>query len=66
MPLHPDASRLLKCYLDSVRCPLGLPSIGSEEECERLLVGIVENRSSQAGIELLIARDIRHTAIRDL
>jgi integrase/recombinase XerC len=40
VPLHPDAQRLLRRYLDAVRCPTGLPSIGSEQEHERLLVGI--------------------------
>lgn len=40
VPLHPDAERLLRRYLDLVRCPKGLPAIGSEQERELLLVGI--------------------------
>lgn len=40
VPLHPDAQRRLCRYLDAVRCPTGLPSIGSKQERERLLVGI--------------------------
>jgi site-specific recombinase XerD len=40
VPLHPDARRLLRRYLDSVRCQAGVPSIGTEQEREFLLVGI--------------------------
>jgi site-specific recombinase XerD len=40
VPLHPDAQRLLRRYLDVVRCPAGLPSISSEQEREKLLVRI--------------------------
>jgi site-specific recombinase XerD len=47
VPLHPDAQRLLRRYLDAVRCPTGLPSIGSEQERERLLVGIDVTRKGQ-------------------
>ena len=43
VPLHPDAGRLLRRYLDSVRCPRGMPAVGSQEERERLLVGIAAN-----------------------
>jgi integrase/recombinase XerC len=39
LPLHPDAQRLLQRYLHEVRCPAGLPPIGSEQEREPLLVG---------------------------
>jgi Phage integrase, N-terminal SAM-like domain len=31
---------MLRRYLDVVRCPVGLPSIGSDQEREKLLVGI--------------------------
>src|SRR5712692_5571603 len=40
VPLHPDAQRLLRRYLASVRCPRGVPAIGSDQERELLLVGI--------------------------
>lgn len=40
LPLHPDAQRLLQRYLHEVRCPGGLPPIGSEQEREPLLVGM--------------------------
>src|SRR5579859_6214152 len=40
VPLHPDAQRLLRRYLEIVRCPGGMPAIGSDQERERLLVGI--------------------------
>lgn len=40
VPLHADAQRLLRRYLDVVRCPAEEPTIGSEHEREKLLVGI--------------------------
>jgi integrase len=46
-PLHPDAERLLRRYLDSVRCPDGLPAIGSDQERELLLVGIAVTTKGQ-------------------
>jgi len=30
VPLHVDAQRLLRRYLGSVRCPTGMPTIGSD------------------------------------
>ena len=30
VPVHPDAERLLRRYLERVRCPKGLPAIGSD------------------------------------
>jgi site-specific recombinase XerD len=47
LPLHPDAERLVRRYLESVRCPGGLPAIGSDQERERLLVGIAVTRKGQ-------------------
>ncbi len=47
LPLHPDAQRLLRRYLERVRCPAGLPAIGSDQERERLLVGIVVTTKGQ-------------------
>lgn len=40
VPLHRDAQQLLQRYLDKVRCPTGLPAVGSDAEREPLLVGI--------------------------
>ncbi|MBA3468470.1 MAG: tyrosine-type recombinase/integrase [Herpetosiphonaceae bacterium] len=40
IPLHPDAIRLLDHYLTQVRCPCGLPALGSDDERTRLLVRI--------------------------
>jgi len=40
VPLHADAVRLLDHYLRVVRCPAGVPAIGSAAEREPLLVGI--------------------------
>jgi len=40
VPLHADAVRLLDHYLRVVRCPTGVPTIGSATERELLLVGI--------------------------
>jgi site-specific recombinase XerD len=47
VPLHADAQRLLRRYLDLVRCPAGVPSIGSDQEREKLLVGIDVTRRGQ-------------------
>jgi site-specific recombinase XerD len=47
VPLHADAQRLLRRYLDVVRCPVGVPSIGSDQERELLLVGIDVTRRGQ-------------------
>src|SRR5437870_11434143 len=38
VPLHPDAERRLRRYVESIRCPTGLPAIGSDQERELLLV----------------------------
>ncbi len=47
VPLHSDAERLLRRYLEIVRCPEGLPTIGSDQERERLLVGIAMTTKGQ-------------------
>jgi site-specific recombinase XerD len=47
VPLHPDAQRLLRRYFEIVRCPEGWPTIGSDQERERLLVGIVMTTKGQ-------------------
>lgn len=40
VPIHADAQRLLQRYLEQVRCPDGLPPVGSDKECEAFLEGI--------------------------
>ena len=47
VPLHQDAARLLRHYLERVRCPEGLPTLGSDQERERLLVGIAVTTKGQ-------------------
>lgn len=47
VPLHADAQRLLGRYLEHVRCPDGFPVIGSDQERERLLVGIAMTTKGQ-------------------
>jgi integrase len=47
VPLYPDATRLLGRYLKSIRCPMGLPALGSDQEWGRLLVGIDVTRKGQ-------------------
>jgi integrase len=44
--LHSDAIRILRGYLTRLRCPQGLPSIGSDAERESLIVGFA---STSAG-----------------
>jgi site-specific recombinase XerD len=39
VPLHADAQEMLQRYLDDVRCPSGLPTIGSDREREPFLIG---------------------------
>lgn len=46
VPLHADAQRLLRRYLD-IRCPEGVPAIGSDQEREWLLVGIAMTMKGQ-------------------
>lgn len=61
VPLHADAQRLLRRYLDSVRCPEGLPVIGSDQERERLLVGIVmttKGQPTKVGITQRVAQRV--------
>jgi integrase/recombinase XerC len=59
LPLHSDAQRLLQRYLHEVRCPAGLPPIGSEQEREPLLVGMqvtVRERPLIPGIKTRVVR----------
>ena len=53
IPLHADAHRLLRRYLDEVRCPAGLPPLGSDEERQQLLMGVqvtVKTQPARPGI----------------
>src|SRR6266567_418342 len=59
LPLHSEAQRTLSRYLQEVRCPEGLPPIGSEQEREPLLVGMqraVAGRPLVPGIKTRVAR----------
>jgi len=59
VPLHPDAQRLLRRYLEIVRCPRGVPAIGSDQERELLLVGIditVKGQPPRPGITQRVAQ----------
>jgi len=59
VPLHPDAERLLRRYLEAVRCPTGLPVIGSDQERELLLVGIditTKGQPTRPGITQRVAQ----------
>ncbi|MFL5663270.1 MAG: tyrosine-type recombinase/integrase [Ktedonobacteraceae bacterium] len=47
VPLHADAQRLLRRYLELVRCPEGIPAIGSDQKRELLLVGMVMTTKGQ-------------------
>jgi integrase len=61
VPLHTDALRLLKRYLTAVRCPEGMPAIGSDAEREPLLAGFdpsVPGRPMQPGINQRLAQRV--------
>jgi site-specific recombinase XerD len=65
LPLHPDAERLLRRYLESVRCPDGLPAIGSDQERERLLVGIAVTTKGQP-IKVGITQRVAQRTVQQL
>lgn len=66
VPLHSDALQLLRRYLKVVRCPDGLPEVGSTAERAPLLVGFdaaVRGRLMQPGVnQRLVQRVIRQRA----
>ncbi len=68
IPLHSDAQRLLRRYLNLVRCPTGTPSIGSDQERESLLVGIdvtLKGQPIRIGITQRVAqRTVQHLGQR--
>jgi site-specific recombinase XerD len=47
VPLHPDAERMLRRYVERVRYPTGLLAVGSEQERELLLVGLTMSMKGQ-------------------
>jgi len=65
VPLHPDAERHPGRYLESVRCPEGLPAIGSDQERERLLVGIVVTTKGQP-IKVGITQRVAQRTVQQL
>ena len=61
VPLHPDAQRLLRRYLTDVRCPHGLPTVGSSHEREPLLARIemtTPGRPLRPGITQRVAQRV--------
>lgn len=64
IPLHTDAERMLRRYLDLVRCPTGLPAIGSDQEREYLLVGINVTRQGQPSVPGITQRVAQRTVQR--
>ncbi len=59
LPLHSEAQRTLARYLQEIRCPAGMPPIGSEQEREALLVGMQRasaGRPLMPGIKTRVAR----------
>jgi site-specific recombinase XerD len=65
VPLHQDAQRLLRRYLESVRCPEGSPAIGSDQERERLLVGIAVTMKGQP-IKVGITQRVAQRTVQQL
>jgi site-specific recombinase XerD len=45
--LHPDAIQLLHRYLNKLRCPQGIPAIGSDAEREPLIAGFASTRAGR-------------------
>jgi site-specific recombinase XerD len=66
VPLHKDAQRLLSRYLDNIRCPNGLPKIGSDSEREPLMTGFDQTapgRPARPGInQRLVQRVVQQRA----
>lgn len=59
LPLHLDAQRILQRYLKDLRCPSGMPPIGSDQEREPLLVGVqitIVDRPLTPGIKTRLVR----------
>ena len=59
IPLHSEAEAMLAQYLDKVRCPGGMPPLGSDAEREPLLMGVrvtAPARPMQSGIRTRAVR----------
>jgi site-specific recombinase XerD len=59
VPLHADAQRTIQRYLHELRCPTGMPAIGSEAEREPLLGGKRMNQLGQPFVPGMQTRDVR-------
>jgi site-specific recombinase XerD len=64
VPLHAHAARLLRRYLEGVRCPAGLPTIGSDQERELLLVGLDVTKKGQPTLPGITQRVAQRTVQR--
>ncbi len=60
VPLHTDAVSLLRRYIRELRCPDGLPSIGSDAEREPLLVAQDRTRVGHPLVPGMSTRLVRH------
>lgn len=60
VPLHSDALTLLRRYLRELRCPEGLPAIGSEAEREALLVAQDRTKVGHPLVPGMSTRLVRH------
>jgi site-specific recombinase XerD len=59
IPLHSEAQSTLNQYLKAVRCPDGIPEIGTEAERKPLLAGLrrtIDGHPMQAGIKTRVVR----------
>ncbi|NNJ13097.1 tyrosine-type recombinase/integrase [Chloroflexales bacterium ZM16-3] len=60
IPLHSDAVALLRRYLRELRCPDGLPAIGSDAEREPLLVAQDRTKVGHPLVPGMSTRLVRH------
>lgn len=60
VPLHSDAVALLRRYLRELRCPGGLPPIGSNDEREPLLVAQDRTKIGHPFVPGMSTRLVRH------
>jgi site-specific recombinase XerD len=60
VPLHSDAVSLLRRYLNELRCPDGLPTIGSDAEREPLLVAQDRTKLGHPLVPGMSTRLVRH------
>ncbi|NJM08328.1 tyrosine-type recombinase/integrase [Candidatus Gracilibacteria bacterium] len=67
IPLHRDAASVLRRYLTELRCPQGMPAIGSVEEREALLVARDRTQPGHPLLPGMSTRAVRHrmTALRE-